>query len=116
VIQRGTARPAPAAVTRAEREARYAGFSEPLRSRLIALLEEKERQRDQAPQMCEDSANDLRSMSALRLKNWVKPSRLVAQCRRVSTRSPASAEVRQLHATAEDVVWSALQANRRSLP
>lgn len=54
MIQRGTAWPAPAAVTRAEREARYAGFSEPLRSRLIALLEEKERQRDQAPQMCED--------------------------------------------------------------
>ncbi|WP_370155707.1 hypothetical protein [Streptacidiphilus sp. EB129] len=66
--QRGTARPAqaaapsrpapaPARVTRAEREARYAGIGEPLRGRLVALLEEKERQhRDQVPRTRESDS------------------------------------------------------------
>ncbi|MEY9961367.1 replication-relaxation family protein [Streptacidiphilus sp. MAP5-52] len=54
VIQRGPARPAvqaapppqvlPPAATRAELQARYAGMSEPLRSRIIALIEERQRQ------------------------------------------------------------------------
>jgi hypothetical protein len=53
VIQRGTDRRAQAVppprstlptVIGAEREARYAGIAEPLRSRLIALIEDRERQ------------------------------------------------------------------------
>jgi hypothetical protein len=54
VIQRGPARTAaqaapppqvlPPAATRAELQARYAGMSEPLRSRIIALIEDRQRQ------------------------------------------------------------------------
>jgi hypothetical protein len=67
VIQRGPVRPAaqaaplpsesrPAA-TRAELQARYAGMSEPLRSRMIALIEDRQRQQrdpgQQPPQGCQ---------------------------------------------------------------